>query len=503
MVYLITFWVNLPDFDLWARLAVGSIFFQTGSVLTKDIFSYLPTKDLWVDHEWGSGVIFYGFSKIMGNEGIFAVKALALLVIFLFIVKTIERKTSRPPGIFYMMFLGFALLPGIGGLVRCQIFTYLFFTAWLYLLERLKDNENKFIWLFPVSMLLWANLHGGFLAGIGLVSLYAIGESLNRKNPLKYFGILILIVPATLINPYGLELWRFITHAVFLPRPYITEWEPISLSGPYHDFLGMKIHILVGFFVFAFLTVMVGLNKFRERTTPDWTKILLVMTLLYIGIRNQRHTQFFTLAVSALFYDDFVKLWNPLSAGIHLRLKTKYDQFWAALQQNWGYLLLAVIVMSSVPTLPHRVVVDPRVYPVGSFEFIRQNRLFGNLATTYNWGSYAFWKLYPQCKVMIDGRYEEVYPQDVYLMAMQLSEHTVHWQEILTKYPTDILVLPKHRYTPADLAVLTDWQIVYTDMVSAVLLPKARVSEFYFYPDPTSLFDFKEDFAKKIFFYKA
>ncbi len=503
LICLATFWVNLPDFDLWARLAVGSIFFQTGSVLKKDIFSYLPTKDLWVDHEWGSGVVFYGFAKFMGEGGIFAVKALALLITFLFIAKIIEIRTARLPGVFYMMFVFFALLPGIGGLLRCQIFTYLFFTVWLYLLERLKRNQDKLIWAFPISMLFWANLHGGFLAGIGLIAIYAVGELLNRQNFLKYFGILALVLPVTLINPYGLDLWKFIINAVFLPRPYITEWDAVSLEGPYHFFHGMKIHILTGFFIFACLTVMVGIKRFRERTKPDWTRILLVVILLYAGIRHQRHTQFFTLAASALFHEDFVGFWNPLQERIHACLKIKSRRLWNALQQNFGYFLLVMLVIFSLPTLSHWIAVDPHIYPVGSFEFIRINQLSGNLATTYNWGSYAFWKLYPQCRVMIDGRYEEVYPQDIYLMAMQLSEHTVNWREVLIKYPADILVLPKGLYTPADLTTLSDWQIVYTDFVSVLLLPKARVSGLYFYPNMMSLFNLKEDLSKSIVFRKA
>src|SRR5512136_2581501 len=62
---------SMPDFDLWARLAVGSIVFQTGHVLKQDIFSYLPTKALWIDHEWGSGVVLYGFVRCFGDHGLF------------------------------------------------------------------------------------------------------------------------------------------------------------------------------------------------------------------------------------------------------------------------------------------------------------------------------------------------------------------------------------------------------------------------------------------------
>ena len=44
------------DLDLWHRMAVGKIFSQLGSIIYNDIFSYFPTKEMWVDHEWLSGV---------------------------------------------------------------------------------------------------------------------------------------------------------------------------------------------------------------------------------------------------------------------------------------------------------------------------------------------------------------------------------------------------------------------------------------------------------------
>ena len=158
-VYVVTFLSNIPDGDLWARLAVGSIFFQTGHVLRHDIFSYLPTKDLWIDHEWGSGVVFYGFAKYFGEYGIFILKALLIYFIFTVLLKTIRRRDSnRSPSVLFYVFLGYALFPGIGSLIRSQMFTYFFFVVWIYGLERVRMKERKILWVFPCTMLFWVNL---------------------------------------------------------------------------------------------------------------------------------------------------------------------------------------------------------------------------------------------------------------------------------------------------------------------------------------------------------
>ena len=94
-VYVVTFFTNVPDLDLWARLAVGSIFLQTGHVLRHDIFSYLPTKALWIDHEWGSGVVFYCFAKYFGEYGIFVLKALLIYLIFMMVQKVNQRTREQ------------------------------------------------------------------------------------------------------------------------------------------------------------------------------------------------------------------------------------------------------------------------------------------------------------------------------------------------------------------------------------------------------------------------
>jgi hypothetical protein len=501
IVSILTFSTNMPDYDLWARLAVGSIFFQTGNVLKHDIFSYLPTKDLWIDHEWGSGVVFYFFAKNFGEWGIFALKALIIFAIFILIIKIIKLPTNKDQyraGVFYFIFLGFSLIPGMASLIRCQMFTYLFFTLWIYGLERIRRGENKFIWIFPVTMLLWVNMHGGFLAGIGLVVIYALGELLNRRNYLKYVWILALIIPVTLINPYGFKLWAYIIEASFMPRPYIPEWHSISLSGPFHMIKGIEIHILLGFVIFALLTLIVGIKLLIRREKPDWTRIILFTLLLYLSIKHQRHTELFVLAASGLFYHQYVNLFSFIQRFIKDNLNDKVYKIWGLTKYSFGYILLGIILVFSMPNLSSSIILNPLVYPVGSFEFIKQNNISGNLATTFNWGSYAFWKLYPQCRVLVDGRYEEVYPDAVYDVAMQFSEHKENWQKILRDYHADVLVLSKGKYSPADLLNLPDWKLVYQDMSSAVLLPKDRIKPVFIYIDYKNPLYSKEDFSKKI-----
>jgi hypothetical protein len=498
-VYVLTFLTTMPDFDLWARLAVGSIFLQTGHVLRQDIFSYLPTKPLWIDHEWGTGVVLYFFAKHLGEHGIFLVKGLLIYAILMMVHKTIKlREGQRSPSPLFYAFLGYALFPGIASLVRSQMFTYVFFSVWLFALERIRRNERKLVWVFPCTMLLWVNLHGGFVAGVGLVLLYAVGEALNRRNPLPYLLVLLSLLPVMLVNPYGFALWRYVVEASLMPRPFIPEWQPISLSGPLQTIGGLQVHFLTGYLLLVGMTFAAGLRSFLRNEKVDWTKVIVVAALFFLSVRHQRHVVFFVLAAAALFHDQIRGLLDPLRRMLDRSLPEKSARLQTAVRWGVGYVLPAIILACIIPRLSHRIIVDYRRFPVGSLEFVKQNRLSGNLATAFDWGSYASWKLHPQCKVMLDGRYEEVFANDVSEFAMRFAVRQDGWREVLRRFPTDIVVLPKTYYTKADLSLLPDWKPVYQDHVSVVLLPRNQSAGPYARPDYTNPAYAREDLAKPI-----
>ncbi len=71
------------------------------------------------------------------------------------------------------------------------------------------------------------DLHGGCLAGLGLIFLYVVGEALSRREFLPGWYILLLAVAVTLVNPYGIDCWHCLYEAVTVPRPHATEWGPV------------------------------------------------------------------------------------------------------------------------------------------------------------------------------------------------------------------------------------------------------------------------------------
>lgn len=218
-----------------------------GNVIYHDIFTYFPSKPLWIDHEWLSGVVFYNLGHYFGDYGILFLKVSILFSILVLIYKTNQLIWPEPDkqrvGYYFVTIVG--VLIGIAATLRCQGFTYLFFTLWIYVLERVRRGENRLIWIFPATTLIWANMHAGFFAGFGLLVFYAIGEFLNKKNPLKYIGILALCLPVTLINPYGIKYWPYLIEATTMHRPYITEWGWLNPFESFYKVIGTKMQVVL------------------------------------------------------------------------------------------------------------------------------------------------------------------------------------------------------------------------------------------------------------------
>jgi len=213
------------DPDLWGYLAFGGLFWGQGRFPYVDVFAYVPTLEPWVYHEWLTGVVFYPLYRTLGAPGLQVLKyAVGLATVGAIYLTARRRGGDFWPTAFILVVAILGLATGYSA-VRAQVFTYGFFALSLYLLEtaRLSRQWDR-LWLLAPIQVVWCNLHGGFLAGLGLIFLYALGEALSRRPYRPYLGWFLLAGLATLINPYGLKYWSYLGQAVTMPRPEIPEW---------------------------------------------------------------------------------------------------------------------------------------------------------------------------------------------------------------------------------------------------------------------------------------
>ncbi|MBW1986311.1 MAG: hypothetical protein JRI50_03625 [Deltaproteobacteria bacterium] len=481
LVTFLLYWLAKTgaDPDLWGYMAFGRLFWETGKFPYQDVFSYVPTLETWVYHEWLTGVIFFPLYETFGATGLQVLKyGLGLATAGLIYLSAV-RRGATPAAAAFMLFLisGFFSL-GYSP-VRAQVFTFFFFALSIYLLETARLTRRwRGLWLLVLIQIPWCNLHGGFVSGLGLLGLYTLGEALSRRPWWPYLGILLLSGLATLINPYGLEYWHYIIYAVTMPRPEITEWASV-IKGYQKDIisLGELVYILS---IVVFGALLIIWARWREITAG-----LVVGVSLYLGLKHIRHLSLFWIVLGAYL--------PVLVSAFFERLKTIPWIKAGHERLDWRVLILlalGLIAFNSYRFIHHQplnltIPSQPEqpdgtkikmYYPVGAIDYIQRHHLSGNILTWFEWGEYLFWTLYPQCLVALDGRYETVYPEAVSLEYFDFLNGRPNWQQFLSHYPPDMIVIRVTSKIHDLLQKHTEWRRVYSDSGCALFLPRGSSS---------------------------
>ncbi len=440
---------NMVDPDYWARLLQGKAFFELGHILKQDPFSYMVSP-FWYDHEWGSSPIFYFIQSHFDWLGIIFLKTILLFLILFFIIQSIKlqniKYTKTPYNIIIFFFILHSMYTLITSGIRCHFFTFMFFAMYIYMLELVRHkNKNKLLFLFPPIMLIWNNLHGGCVAGLGVILIYAVGEFLNKKPFAKYIYTFIASSLMLFINPYGIEYVKFLITATTMKRPLILEWQNPFFERKVNELLKFKINYIIGF---SLLLVSFIRTKIINKQNIDYTKYLILIVTAYLSFKYIKHSPFFVITMSIFLYDEFYFVFNTLIYKLrnllHLNNKTFVNVF-ILLKETlmYGFVIIASFILIFVS--PYKPAIVGSFYPYKIVEFLKINNLTGTVLNEFGLGSYLCYKLYPYNLIYMDGRYETAYSDNTFQVLEHFYLGTEHWEEVLKTEPAFIIVNEKSK----------------------------------------------------------
>jgi len=459
------------DYDLFARLIVGERFVEHGILPFQDFLSYTPTHP-WYDHEWGSGVVFYLLIKYLGAFGLLLFQAVMTFFTAFFVVKTQQlQKHAFPPSLLFMgIFL--ALFAHLNPeLVRCQLFSFLFFSIFIYILEytRREGKHKNIIWVFPLITIFWNNVHGGVVSGLGLIAMYMVGAILERKPWKKYFAVLASSALVLIINPYGIKYLSFLFSAATKHRKYIVEWWPFYAVRHIVYYLAPSVYSMLGAFT--------ALKTYKK----DITRLIVILVSVYMGLAHVKLLSLSVIAVSALCYNDIIKLFYRFNKIFKKLEKCLYPAI---------FVLALLIPLFS----PFAGRAGETKLPYYEVEFLKINNIKGNMVSPFGLGSYATYKLYPDILIFMDGRYEEVYNDKEFMVLKHFDLVMDDWKDIYKKYPTDIIMSYKDTDSYKTLKKEPEWVHVFDGKICGVFVKKGK--EQFTYKEP----EYNLDYYKKTMF---
>lgn len=261
--------------DLYIALAAGRDIVNTNfACLTQpDTWSFTTTDRIWFNQNWGSHLIYYLAHLTSGECGLLALKAVLVIIMAVTIVMVCrQRGASLPVGI---VTSGVAILAARAFIdLRPNLVTLMIAPLMVWLLYRSQDKPQRY-WAVMLLAVIWANLHGGFIFGLGMMGLWAVCWLSSHAicNGIKstfrtYWPILATLIGAVafsgMLTPFGI---KNLTHSFVVGSSKewrgVREWMPIYRNGfgPTWEFY-TTIGMLVGLSVLSCI-VYLAIRKKR------------------------------------------------------------------------------------------------------------------------------------------------------------------------------------------------------------------------------------------------
>ena len=265
--------------DTWWLLRAGEEMWRSGRVMLHDEFTHTVSGRYWLNHEWGSQVLFYALYRTGGLPLLTAFCAGAVLSAWFLV----SRLTRGPVAMRLLLIGGGAALTTAGWSLRAQTLTLACFAATLWILVR-----RRFLWLLPPLFLIWANLHGAVASG-GLLIVAAVVASLcvARELLAKLLVVGALCFIATTSTPLGLSFWLDIPQSMERAKAIgIDEWRAPSLTNP----ADMPL-----WFAAVALGVLIVRNRRALASFEALTLAISSGLLLVLAMRGTRNFALFVL----------------------------------------------------------------------------------------------------------------------------------------------------------------------------------------------------------------
>jgi hypothetical protein len=234
---------TLADPDIWGHIAIGRLYHQTGRIRQPDPFSYVTAGHEWLNFEWLFELVLFRVFAGLGPPGLIVLKVAVGLLLLGVVYRLLCRQglSSQRAGIVVVAVIHFFVPFFLT--VRPHLVTYGFFLVVLMILRALDRGDARWLYAAPPLFALWANLHPGFLAGLGVLGIWIVVEVgrrwLETRDPgvparpsmWTVIPILAACVLATGLNPWGFHLLPLLWHTATVPRPEISEWQPLLVGS--------------------------------------------------------------------------------------------------------------------------------------------------------------------------------------------------------------------------------------------------------------------------------
>ncbi len=490
MLTLKAFLFPLPLLDFWWHLRMGQFILDTRSIPRVDIFSFTSAGQPFIVQNWLTEIFLYITYQAGGLALLIFLNAVLLIATLLPVYHLCRTASERLwPAILSACLVASCLICNL----RPQVFSFLLFAVFYWLLSEFCSRRSDRIWILPLLMIVWVNLHGAFLVGLVLVGIHLVTElmsaamdgSLHEPFEKKRVGKLALIlaccVVATLANPETYNIYSYVRTVMQVPssQKFVVEWQPPAVTSAQ------------GVFQFYLPFFLVTLVMMTSKRRPNLNDVALFLVFSIFGLMATRNSAWFLLVAGpilarylsyldltpALFLWDRTQSIDPPHAR-HPETPAQPKQY-PMVNLAMAVVAFGILCFQS-PWLQSRFygasLMDAQT-PVGAMDYINVHPLSGHIFHPQMYGDYLIWRLWPQSLSFIDGRVH-VFGEALVKDYQQIYRDS-RWEDLLKKYNVRYLLLSKQEDLHDSRSIIKDarasanWKILYEDELS-VLFEKVQ-----------------------------
>jgi hypothetical protein len=465
----------LADADTGYHIRAGDYILENRTVPKHDIFSYHSPPLPWTAHEWLSEVVMAVLHRISGLTGVvvFFSFLISLTYALLFRYMRVYKRNI----VFDVLIILLALVSSqIHWLARPHIFSLFLMVVWYQLLDAHQNDRDGRLYLLPLIMLLWVNLHGGYLTGFILTGVYFLGnitvyfrsreEEKDRSfRKAKYLGYAIVAcLLVALVNPYGYRILLFPFRLV--TDKYIMDNVNEFLSPNFHKPMPFKYLLLV----------LMGILAISKRPL-DFIDVVLVLLFTNMALYSARYIPLFAIVAAPVLSKQAESL---LAIAQENRwtssLKKRAGRIAAidASAQGYGWPTagaLMVVFLVAIGGIEFRF--DETIKPVAAAEFLKKEHIDGHMYDNDEFGDYLIYAAYPQYKVFFDGR-SDMYGTERLKEFQKFTVFAPGWEKIVEKYDIRWFFIGSDSLLTRYLFEKEEWKLIYSDNVANILVKNSE-----------------------------
>lgn len=451
--------------DTYWQIATGHWILVHGYVPTHDIFSFTRHGALWVAQEWAEEVLVAIIYAVSGWSGLTLVAALAFALAIAYLARFLLVRMEPLHAVVLAVFSGCMMFDDI--LVRPYVLAWPLTVLWAGILVDSSEKNRTPPWWSLGVMVLWTNVHGSFILGLGLAGLIAVEAVLNAgehwRSAARNWGVFVLATfGCALLNPQG---WRLLVFPFHLLGMHVleqsTEWRAPNLQRPQ----------VFGLWLLAMFTL-----GFAGRFRLPWVRSVLVIGLMFFALQHVRNVSLFGLLVPILIAGPLGSVWRTKSGS--RRDVQSLDRFFNALAAPGRMTaLLCVLALASVLGIVAVRMREVRPFarnsPRAALNALLARAPHGRIFDDAGFGGYLIFRGVP---VFVDPRMT-VYGDSFlrrYFSALELDPNG-NINALLRKYRISEILLAPEWPVVSVLDRSPDWKRIYKDKLAYAYIRREAV----------------------------